>query len=346
MDLTGVIINPMLKLNESNASQYLKDLNIFEDVDWESVSIQEVKENTNVNFVFFADLNSKRYKRVFFKQSFDFVKVNPNFPAPIERQLAEKKSIDYLQQYWKGRIPEVIHYDSENNVLIITDVGENAVLLANEIKNGNLHFEIGTDLGKMMAELHTPTYDMDDYPVRNAKENDEHVDFIFDFRLRGARQEAPEETNKLFIESGEVKTSMIYGDWASKNVFVAGDKVRLVDFENLVRYDPAFDIGYALAHWVLDISKENIEDMTKFFEDFENAYSLSWNENYKEDLASILQRSARYTGAMMLHRLAGVKNTNRMEEYLNRDIDLIKLAKDILENSYVSPSATLKSLNI
>jgi 5-methylthioribose kinase len=336
----------MLKLNESNISKYLQGLGIFQDVNWDSVNVQEVKENTNVNFVFFADLNSKKHKRVFLKQDFDYVKVSPDFPAPIERQLAEKNSIDYLQQYWGGRIPEVIHYDSENNVLVITDVGEGAVLLANEIKNGNLHFEIGTDLGKMMAELHAPTYDTNDYPVRDEKENKEHVEFIFDFRLRGARQEAPEETNKLFEESEKVKTSMIYGDWASKNVFVARNKVRLVDFENLVRYDPAFDIGYALAHWVLDISKENIKDMIEFFEDFERAYCSDWDDKYLESLSPILERSAKYTGAMMLHRLAGVKNTNRMEEYLNRDIDLIKLAKDILGNTHKSPSDALKSLNL
>ncbi len=246
----------MIKLTSHNIPNYLQQLNIFPNFDPTKTVIREVTQYTNVNFVFSAKINSQKFKKIFLKQAFGFVKIKPDFPAPIERQLFEKLTIDYLQKYWKGRIPEVIHYDNKNNVLIMTDVGENAFLLADEIKNGRGHFEIGADLGKMMAELHYPTYNINKYPVRDKNTNQEHVDFIFDFRLRGAREVAKKDIDKLFEESKAVKTSMIYGDWASKNVFVADNKVRLVDFENFVRFDPAFDIGYALAHWVLDISKD------------------------------------------------------------------------------------------
>ena len=333
----------MIKLDEKNIVGYLKQLKIFEGVDWDMVKATEVKENTNVNFVFVITLNSPRYKKIYIKQAFDFVKIAPDFPAPIDRQEFEKLSIDYLQRFWEDRIPQVIHYDKKNNILIITDMGQEAKLLADEIKNGQLHFEIGADLGTMMAELHVPTFDKDDYPVRGKQANEKHVDFIFDFRLRGAREEASNETNKLFKLSKQTKTSMIYGDWASKNIFVAGNKIRLVDFENLVRFDPAFDIGYALAHWVLDISQDNQLKMIEFFEDFEQAYSKNWSQ--RNELSEVLNRASKYTDAMMLHRLAGIKNTNRMEEYLTRDVDLVGLAKNLAKFDHPKPSVSITSLS-
>lgn len=334
-----------LKLEENNIIDYLKSLNIFEDVNWNKVEVSEVKEYTNVNYVFSVLLNSPKYKKIYIKQAYEYVKIKPDFPAPIERQKFEKLSIDYLQQYWQGRIPKVIHYDKENDILIITDMGEGAKLLVDEIKNGRLHFEIGSDLGLMMAELHAPTFDKEIYPVRNKEANQKHVDFIFDFRLRGARETVPNETNELFKLSKKSKKSMIYGDWATKNIFVAGNKVRLVDFENLVRFDPSFDIGYALAHWVLDVSEENRETMVNFFKDFEQAYRQKWKESRKRDVENILAKASKYVGAMMLHRLAGVKSTMRMEEYLAREIPLIEIAKKLMKADYSSPFQGLKSIS-
>lgn len=308
--------------------------------------MEEVKENTNVNFVFAVTLNKSSYKKIYIKQAFDYVKIAPTFPAPIDRQLFEKQSIEYLYQFWGDRIPQVINYDAKNNILIVTDMGENAVLLAEEIKKGQLHLNIGQDLGLMMAELHVPTYAKDEFPVRNKEKNCEHAAFIFDFRLRGAKEVIPEETAKLFKESKYAKNSMIYGDWASKNVFISDNKVRLIDFENLVRFDPAFDIGYALAHWVLDISKENQNAVAQFFRDFEQAYKKKWHQTLQNDVESIFRRSARYTGAMMLHRLTGVKNTNRMEEYLSREISLIATAKSISLGNYAKPSTAIEGLTL
>ena len=334
----------MIKLHESNIIEYLKTVKAFKNIDCKSVKVREITENTNVNYVYEVILNSPEHPKIYLKQAFDYVKIKPDFPAPLDRQNYEKKTITYLQTYWKGRIPEIVFYDNKNNVLGITDVGKDAKLLANEIKNGNLHFQIGTDLGKMMAKLHVPTYDENSYPVRDKKANDEHVNFIFDFRLRGSREEAPEQTEKLFQKSMGAKTSMIYGDWASKNVFVTGNEVRLVDFENLVRFDPSFDIGYALAHWVLDVSRENIKKMTKFFEDFEKAYTAEWKDDYKKAFNGILERASNYIGAMMLHRLVGIKNTNRMGEYLSREVPLIDFAKGIVGTSSPSPATALKSI--
>ncbi len=86
--------------------------------------------------------------------------------------------------------------------------------------------------------------------------------------------------------------------------------------------------------------------MIRFFKEFEKDYSEIRSGKYTDHIKSILERSSKYTGAMMLHRLTGVKNTNRMKEYLNRDINLIDLAKDILTKDNDSPSDALLKLKI
>lgn len=330
------------KLTETNIPRYLIEHRLFENIFAKDISVKEITEYTNVNFVFRVDIKPKK-QRFYIKQAFDYVKIAPTFAAPIERHRFEKESIEYLQKFWKARIPEVVYYDHENNVLITTDVGKNALLLADEIKNGCLHFDAGSDLAKMMGELHFPTYGKEAFPVRDQKANKEHVNFILDFRLRGARELAKKEANELFCESLKSNSSMIYGDWASKNIFVANRKIRLVDFENLVRFDPAFDIGYALAHWILEISKENKKQLEIFLTEFENQYRTPWKEN---DLNGLLNRSTRYIGAMMLHRLAGVKNTNRLDEYLKRNVPLIDVAKQLISIRDYIPSKAIKEIKL
>ena len=99
----------MIKLKENNIQKYLESLGLFKDIEWAKIEISEVTEYTNVNFIFAVDLKKLPYERVFIKQAFEFVKIKPDFPAPIERHKYEKLTIDYLQQFWKGRIPENKH---------------------------------------------------------------------------------------------------------------------------------------------------------------------------------------------------------------------------------------------
>lgn len=331
-----------LKLTTRNIPRYLKGFDVFKNSTIGRV--HEIVEYTNVNYIFAIELKACRYNKVYVKQAFDYIKVNPDFPAPINRQYYEYLSINYLRKFWKNRIPDVIHYDKKNDVLILSDIGKGAKLLADEIKNGRLHLNIVIDIGALMAQLHSATFGKSDYPVRKKVADSEHINFIFDFRLRGAREISPKDTNKLFNESSCARKSMIYGDWASKNVLVVGDKVRIVDFENVTRFDPAFDIGYALAHWVLEINKRNKSMIKEFLEEFEKSYQKEFG-NQKVS-GEIFVRSSKYIGAMMLHRLAGIKNTNRIEEYLSRGVDLIGIARKLLREDYSCPSEAVGNIHL
>jgi thiamine kinase-like enzyme len=271
----------------------------------------------------------------------------PDFPAPIERQEFEYKALKYFEKeyIWEDRIPKVIHYDKDNNVLVLSDVGQNANLIAREVNAGKLHLPCASDLGLLLSELQSKTYKSDNLPIRDEKANKEHIDFIMDFRLRGAMETSPEETKKLFHDSLKVTSSLLFGDWPHKNLYITKDeKLKIIDFENVVRFDPAADIGYALADWILEIDKSNFKGIQNFIKEFVESYSS--NFKYPEDLPQILERSTRYLGAMMLHRLVGTKNTNKKEEYLKRSVDLVGVGKRLLETKNVELQDCLKQTDI
>ncbi len=126
-----------------------------------------------------------------------------------------------------------------------------------------------------------------------------------------------------------------------KNIFVTeNNKIKIVDFENVVRFDPAFDLGYLLSNWILELSKDNKTQIEKFLVGFEKEYKKNFST---KESGEILIRTSKYIGAMMLHRLVGVKNTNRLDYYNDRPIDLIKLAGVFIQSQDI-PSSILKTI--
>ena len=71
-----------------------------------------------------------------------------------------------------------------------------------------------------------------------------------------------------------------------------------------------------------------------------------WKVPLLQDVEEIFKRASDYVGAMMLHRVAGVKNTNRLEYYLSRDIPIVEISKRFVLEKYSSPSDGVRRVSL
>jgi len=314
-----------IKITTQNIKDYLKNLG-FEDIK----KIEEVTKHTNVNYVFKITLGNGA--KIFIKQAFPYVKVAPTMEAPLNRQFFENLSLKWMHNLSNLIIPKIIEYDKKNDILVLNEAGKDALVLSDQITKGHWELQIIPSIAKFCAELHSKTFETKEM-IRPEKENKEHINFIINFRLKGAREVDKEATQKLFNESLKTKSSLIYGDFASKNILIQGKDFYLVDFENVCRFDPSFDIGYLLAHWFIEIeNKEDFNFLMQIYDSFFKIYSERFKENIKiseEELTKINKRAKKYVGAIMAHRLfGGAKNPN----LIKKEKEILDLLKEISIN--------------
>jgi 5-methylthioribose kinase len=123
-----------------------------------------------------------------------------------------------------------------------------------------------------------------------------------------AAQNVPEAAGFLVALATETlhhKDSLVHGDFSPKNTLIYRDKLVLLDYEVVHFGDPAFDIGFALTHF---LSKANHlpEQRVRFTE----AALLFW-QTYCGEVASLAwfekmsARSVRHTLACLLARVSG-----------------------------------------
>jgi len=108
---------------------------------------------------------------------------------------------------------------------------------------------------------------------------------------------------ELIADTRARRFALVHGDYSPKNVLVRDDQLVLLDHEVIHWGDPAFDIGFAMTHF---LSKANHLRDARFIEaanEFLATYaavagSIYWNAN-------LSTMSARHTLGCMLARVAG-----------------------------------------
>src|SRR3989338_7685596 len=189
----------MFTLSPKNVTEYVRtkvpsSLGIME-----VLTTEEVTEETYVNWIYKIQARTISGSLTFYlRQTGDFVKAKPDIKLPATRIGFEYKMLTLLNELVAGLTPTVLFFDSENNVLWLSDIKRGCPLLVNELVAGRPHPEVGSYFGQILAHIHGKTIGITHEAVRGSvKLNEEAIAFHLGMRLKPAQGLLPKETKQL-----------------------------------------------------------------------------------------------------------------------------------------------------
>lgn len=254
---------------------YLKQIGLIGTT--ETVLTIEKPGEGNMNVVIRVKTNTNSY---IVKQSRDYVKQYPQIPAPLERITVEKLFYSGLSEsVVSSHFPKVLHYDSENYLLLLEDLGQ-IQDLTNIYSERQISQVTIKSLVKVLSEIHSVAPNQQQPENRKLRElNHQHI-FVLPFlqdngfdldKVQNGLQKLsqPLKNNdvlkqkidavgKRYLSEGN---TLLHGDYypgswmkSQKQLYVLDPEFSFVGF-------PEFDIGVMAAHLIMATGKLTILDL-------------------------------------------------------------------------------------
>lgn len=217
-----------------------------------------------------------------------------------------------------GAITSQVFEDHDDHILAMRAVPEPHENWKTMLLCGRVEAAYVEQFGRILATVHRNSFERRDELARVFEDRS----FFEALRLEPyydyAAQQVPEAgafLDDLAAETRGRQTVLTHGDYSPKNILVHDDRLILLDHEAIHFGDPAFDLGFSLAHF---LSKAH--HLQGFRDVFARAAELYWT-TYRECLGSVdwatdLEvRTVRHTLGCLLARVAGRSPL----EYLNQD---------------------------
>jgi len=243
------------------------------------------------------------------KQALAKLRVDADWFSSPERIEVEAKALRWLNQMAPAETTPAFIFEDETNYLMgmaaVPEPHENwkTVLLSGRVVPD--HFQ---QFGVLLGTIHRKSTEAGVEVSKAFADTTYFENLRLEPYYLHAAQNIPEAAGFLTALATETlhhKESLVHGDFSPKNTLIYRDKPVLLDYEVVHFGDPAFDIGFALTHF---LSKANHfpEQRVRFTE----AALLFW-QTYREEVAHLAwfekmsARSVRHTLACLLARVAG-----------------------------------------
>ena len=243
------------------------------------------------------------------KQALAKLRVNVDWFSSPERIGVEAKALRWLNQMAPpGTTPAFIFEDLQHHLMAMEAIPEEhenwkSVLLSARIVMS--HFE---QFGLLLGTIHRRSSNA---PLEFRREFSDTT-YFENLRLEPyylyTGQKIPEAAkflNALAQETMRHKDCLVHGDFSPKNTLIYRNKLILLDYEVVHFGDPAFDVGFALTHF---LSKAH--HLTRQRSPLASAAELFW-QVYREEISGLdwvrqfEARVVRHTLACLLARVAG-----------------------------------------
>jgi 5-methylthioribose kinase len=243
------------------------------------------------------------------KQALAKLRVEVDWFSSPERIMVEAKALRWLNRFApRGTTPAFIFEDAENHLMAMEAIPEGHENWKTVLLSGRVipdHFQ---QFGLLLGAVHRRSSEAASEVSRTFADTSYFENLRLDPYYLYAAERVPVASDFLKTLAQETlrhKHSLVHGDFSPKNTLLYRDKLILLDYEVVHFGDPAFDIGFAMTHF---LSKAH--HLPSHRTGLADAAALFWHVYSMQvaplDWADALEaRAVRHTLACLLARVAG-----------------------------------------
>ena len=173
--------------------------------------------------------------------------------ASVERNWREVAVQRRCAALARGQVPRILFADRENYLFAMAAVPAGHRVWRDELLAGRIVPALGAASGRLLAALHAGSWNNFNIPRAFSDRTLFHELRIAPYyeavfrNVPGARG----WMRDLIVSLGAPPRALVHADFSPKNLLLWDGQLTLVDFETGHFGDPAFDLGFFLAHLVL-----------------------------------------------------------------------------------------------
>jgi 5-methylthioribose kinase len=252
------------------------------------------------------------------KQALEKLRVKEDWFSSPDRIHVEAKALRWLNRLAPaGMTPDFLFEDVPNHLLAMEAVPRGYENWKSMLLSGHIVPNYFEQFGFLLGTVHRKSSEAGPELSHTFADTRYFESLRLDPYYGYAARKAATAAGFLTTLSRETlrhKLSLVHGDFSPKNVLIYQDKLILLDYEVVHFGDPAFDLGFALTHF---LSKAN--HLPSHRAAFGDAAVLFW-QSYTGEVAplhweGVESRAARHTLACLLARVLGKSPL----EYLTSD---------------------------
>lgn len=225
-------------------------------------------------------------------------------PSRIHREASALRWLPKLVP--PGTITPLIFEDEENHLLAMAAVKQPHENWKTMLLAGRVNQQYVTQFAEILGAIHRASTTQ-----AGLFAEFDNRSFFESLRIEPyyaySAEQAPQATGfiaALIDETRARRMALVHGDFSPKNILVQGDRLVLLDHEVIHWGDPAFDVGFAMTHFLSkahhlpQLRKEFVKSAITFAVMYEHFAAHLWNEN-------LHHTCIRHTLACLLARVVG-----------------------------------------
>ena len=247
MELADESTDAVNLLDEAGVADYLRGRGVLQDSRSARITKLGGGVSNEVLLVESADV------RVVVKQSLPRLRVEQEWLAKRERILTEAAALELTGALTPGTAPRVVDLDTNTLVLTIEAAPSGWEVWKEQLLVGDVDPAVAARLGEVLGTWHRRTEGVESVRERFA----DHEAFEqlrvdpFYRTIQRVHPELGEPISELIGAMLERRVCFVHADFSPKNVLVGDGGLWVIDAETAHTGDPAFDLGFLLAHLAL-----------------------------------------------------------------------------------------------